>query len=225
MSKKNGFFSKSLIRRQSKGLPQRKKILIVCEGEKTEPQYFRGFKLPAVEIESGSGLNNETLVEFSIEKKKNAKKEGKEFDDVWCVFDKDSFPKQNINSAIANAKKNQIRLAISNECFELWYLLHFDFVNDGRSRKDYIESLNEKLKPVKYKKQSLYPILKDKVDVAIHNAKNLTSQHGITVKESCLTLLERYPGLNFCDAKPFTSVHDLVSELLSETKKIGGKLG
>lgn len=47
-----------------------------------------------------------------------------EFDDVWCVFDVDEF--QDVTPAVALAERNAIGVAVSNPCFELWLLLHFD---------------------------------------------------------------------------------------------------
>lgn len=65
-----------------------------------------------------------TLVTTAIERKA---KDGEEIDEIWCVFDVES-PKShpNLLNAIALAKKNGINLAISNPCFELWLILHFE---------------------------------------------------------------------------------------------------
>jgi hypothetical protein len=45
------------------------------------------------------------------------------YDSVWCVFDKDDHPR--FGEALEMARDNNIRLAISNPCIELWLLLHF----------------------------------------------------------------------------------------------------
>ncbi|MEV5709909.1 RloB family protein [Actinoallomurus sp. NPDC052274] len=47
-----------------------------------------------------------------------------DFDDVWCVFDVDEF--QDIEDAVSLARRQGIGVAVSNPCFELWLLLHFD---------------------------------------------------------------------------------------------------
>jgi hypothetical protein len=44
-------------------------------------------------------------------------------DEVWCVFDVDEHPK--LAEARDQANANGIQLAVSNPCFELWLLLHF----------------------------------------------------------------------------------------------------
>ena len=124
---------KDLIRRRAIYSP-RKKVLIVCEGKKTEPNYFnsliRDLNLTAVEVEiyNGSGSSPKSVVEFGIEKLKMES----DFDLVFFVFDKDnhdSYPAA--LSAVANLKKNRryrsktISAITSNPCFEVWFLMHF----------------------------------------------------------------------------------------------------
>ena len=48
---------------------------------------------------------------------------GRAHDEVWCIFDVDEHPR--LNEAIELARRNEINLAISNPCIELWFLLHF----------------------------------------------------------------------------------------------------
>ena len=107
------------------------RILIVCEGTKTEPGYFEDFRQRyrrVVELELSPGGVPKTLVERAVEKKRDAdakagKDENESYDEGWCVFDIDDHPK--IDDAKQQAKDNGIELAISNPCFELWVLLHF----------------------------------------------------------------------------------------------------
>ncbi|MBA3924230.1 MAG: RloB domain-containing protein [Nostocaceae cyanobacterium] len=112
-------------------------FLIVCEGEKTEPNYFRSFRVPTVVIEvQGLRKDPSGLVESAKELCKQ-----EDYNQVWCVFDRDSWPKENFDNAIKNAKKQDIRIAYSNEAFELWYILHFEFLNTGIPRNDYEQKL------------------------------------------------------------------------------------
>jgi hypothetical protein len=109
-------------------------ILIVCEGEKTEKQYFEGFardfRTPVdVKIAPEHGVPKTLVVTAKRYKKKAedaARKEDDEnraYDAVWCVFDVDDHPQ--VADARQMAQANGIELAISNPCFELWLLLHF----------------------------------------------------------------------------------------------------
>lgn len=110
-------------------------VLIVAEGEKTEPQYLKGFADAArnsrvrIKVVGGAGAPK-TMVDTAKEMKNDAEKQAKRekddnllYDKVWCVFDFDDHP--NIPDARQLARDNGIDLAISNPCFELWLWLHF----------------------------------------------------------------------------------------------------
>ena len=84
-------------KRRIKTRVERKRILIVCEGEKTEPNYFHSIQeeLPqhVVELEIfGVGLNTLTLVERAKALRDSAKMGSYPIDLVWVVFDRDRFP-------------------------------------------------------------------------------------------------------------------------------------
>ncbi len=49
-----------------------------------------------------------------------------DYDQVWCVFDRDDLLPRQISEALHYAQQGAIRVAFSNQAFELWYLLHFD---------------------------------------------------------------------------------------------------
>ena len=74
--------------------PQTPRILIVCEGERTEPDYFLRFRV--TKDVHGEAMNTLSLVERTIA----IRDEKGPFDQVGCVFDLDSFPKQNFDKAI-----------------------------------------------------------------------------------------------------------------------------
>ena len=174
------------------------RILIVCEGTSTEPSYFRAFRVTSVVLDiEGIGMNTLSLVKETIELRKT---EGT-FDQVWCVFDLDNFPKQNFDMAIQLAQKEQIRVAYSNESFELWYILHFDYLIAAISRQQYIEKLNGHLgKSYQKNDPEIYEKLLTKQKPAIQNAKRLLDEH--------------HPKhLNPSAKGPCTTVYELVEEL------------
>ena len=82
------------LRRQTKARETRKKFLIVCEGEKTEVNYFKAFAVPKKfeVMVKGEGKNSLSLVEKAIKMIDNLKKDDS-FDQIWCVFDKDNCSK------------------------------------------------------------------------------------------------------------------------------------
>ena len=66
------------------------------------------------------------------------------FDRVWVVFDKDDF--NDFNEAIALAGRKGFMAGWSNEAFELWYLLHFVYLDSAISRADYITKLENEIR-------------------------------------------------------------------------------
>lgn len=133
---------------------ERPTILIVCEGMNTEPSYFNRFKLPFASVRSvGEGYNTISLVERAkvLSKRRWWKKKGRQFDQVWCVFDADIDPEhpkqaQNFNEAILKAKEYGFNVAYSNQAFEYWLILHFED-HDGTPmhRNLYNNRINEHL--------------------------------------------------------------------------------
>ena len=110
------------------GRQDRQGILIVCEGTKTEKLYFEEFKVPSARVE-GTGYNTISLVEEAIRLNR-----GVAYDKVWCVFDKDSFPPADFQGAIDLARRHGFHTAYTNQAFELWYLLHYDYHTSALSR-------------------------------------------------------------------------------------------
>lgn len=163
-------------------LEVRQRFLIVCEGEKTEPNYFEGFRVPkdvVVDIEPGAGTHI-SVVREAISRKKAA---GDDYDQIWCVFDRDKdganpSNAQNFNEAIRLAAANDIKVAYTNDAFELWYLLHFNYHDTAIHRHDYNTKLSALLGG-DYKKNDpdMFGKLENKMDIAAHNAKKLLSQY------------------------------------------------
>lgn len=187
-------------------------FLIVCEGEKTEPNYFRalGKKLPrnTVELEIGGvGRNTIGLVNYTIKYRNYS---CRKFDRVWVVFDKDDFPDRNFDAAIIKATANKINCAWTNEAFELWFLLHFQYMSSGLKRDDYKGYLEREIRnrsgnpEYKYSKNDpdTYSILQKFGDQkqAIRWAGQLKL---------------KYSDQRYATHNPCTLVHELIEELLN----------
>ncbi len=193
--RKKSLKSLNKLKRNKDFRPTRKKFLIVCEGEKTEPEYFKHFRVNRMLVE-GLGANTVSLVKKAIELKDDPYTN---YDNVWCVFDRDSFPAQNFNNALSLAKKNDIQVAYSNEAFEIWYLLHFHYHTSATSREEYARMLTERLgSPYRKNDPSMYDKLFDLQETAIRNAENL---------------LKSYTNHSPEKDNPSTRVHLLVQEL------------
>jgi RloB-like protein len=167
-------------------------FLIICEGEKTEKKYFESFRVH--KKVQGLGINPSKLVDKAIEQKNP-----EEYDQIWCVFDRDAWTKTDFHNAIKNAKNAGIEIAYSNESFELWYILHFEFLNTGIPRSEYLKKLDRHLGQ-KYAKNSddIYDELLEHQPNAIKNAEKL---------------LNEYEPCNPANDNPSTTVHRLVKEL------------
>ncbi|WP_249170331.1 RloB family protein, partial [Porphyromonas levii] len=83
------------------------------------------------------------------------------FDRVWVVFDKDDFT--DFNEAIQLATSYSFQRAWTNEAFELWYLLHFQYLDAGISRHNYIEKLQGEVR--KHPRYENYEYKKNDVSV------------------------------------------------------------
>jgi hypothetical protein len=171
------------------------RFLIVCEGEKTEPAYFEGFRVPSVRVEIvGMGKDPLTLVEHAFELHRQ-----QQYDQAWCVFDRDDLPTERFNLALDLARRRRIKVAYSNQAFELWYLLHFHYCDVAESRRDYCDRLSHALGRTYQKNDlALYRELLPRQDIAIRHAERLLAQ---------------YNPANPAVDDPSTTVHKLVQEL------------
>jgi hypothetical protein len=112
-----------------------KKILIVCEGEKTEPNYFEDarehYRLNTVNVEvrGDCGSDPMSIVDFARQRYREEKDAGDPFEQVYCVFDKDGHGTyQQALNTIASCRPQGVYFAINSvPCFEYWLLLHFGY--------------------------------------------------------------------------------------------------
>ena len=100
-------------------------MLIVCEKGRTEPNYFRGFRVSSTKVYSFQHVAEELVVKAIDLKRRLKEEEEMEFDQVWCVLDMEGMTERNFKQTQKLADRNNIRLAFSNIALELWYSLHF----------------------------------------------------------------------------------------------------
>lgn len=126
--------TEDLKRRQAKQAPY-DRVLIVCEGEKTEPNYFEELRehyrlnTTNVKVTGDCGSSPISVVEKAIELYREALRNGVPFDRIYCVFDKDTHGTYDQALAtIATLKPKNTFFAITSvPCFEYWLLLHFAY--------------------------------------------------------------------------------------------------
>lgn len=188
--------------------PKRKFFLIVTEGGKTEPLYFENKKvklpkhlLETVEIE-GVGANTLAVVKRAIELKEAREESLKtNFDEVWAIFDKDEYPARNVNEAVALAERNGVKAGLCNESFELWYVLHFRYIDQKLTRDQYNNLLTEIL-GVKY----------DKVDIKIPGMIETTGNEKLAIRYS-KRLEKQHKGKTPNQSNPFIGFYKLIEKL------------
>ena len=120
-------------------------FLIVCEGKNTEPSYFKQFRLSSAIFKTiGKGYNTIALVNHASQLNQKEK-----YEQVWCVFDKDSNTPANFNTAITTAENQGFHVAYSNQAFEYWLILHFeDHQGGAMPRTDYNDKINHYISPL-----------------------------------------------------------------------------
>ena len=175
--------------------------MIAYDGEKTEDDYFRSWKLiipPArltlVPVFIKSGGNPLRAVDAAARKKKRMSG----FAEFWCVCDCDGASAACIADAKAEAARQGIRLCLSDRCFEIWLALHW-----GRSEKpilsetDAVELVQEFHPAYSATNKSVpFALLYPRTEQAISNGQWLNSR-----------------GHN----NPSTSVHSIVRKLKQNT--------
>lgn len=181
-----------------------RRILILCEDTKSSRDYFDRFPHDKNQVEIdcvGTGMNTDSLMENAIERAKEARAEGAQYERVWVVFDKDDFALRNFNRAIDLAKSfKEITPCWSNECFEVWYLLHFHYRDTGIGRKELWPLISKLLKePYDKADDALHEKLSGQIDTAIKNAEKLMYENGLA---------------GDITRNPSTRVHELVKALI-----------
>ena len=186
--------------------------LIVCEGKKTEPNYFNGLKrkinekygskvdvlIPNIDIK-GTGMNTISLVNYA-EKKVN--QSAKIYGQVWVVFDKDDYSDEQFDQAIKNSNYN---VAWSNPNFELWLLSHFKKINRYISKEDVFQELNKE-----FQKKKLGDYTKNDTNIF----DKVTSEGKLhTAIENCEYMEELSKDGQASQRNPMTKVYKIVDGL------------
>ena len=100
---------------------------------------------------------------------------GRAYDQIWCVFDRDEHP--NFESAVNLAERHGIRVAVSNPCIELWFLLHFEDQTAFIDRHEAQARAETILRCSKVLTAAALELLADRYDEAKERATSLDEKH------------------------------------------------
>ncbi|WP_241622850.1 RloB family protein [Rosenbergiella australiborealis] len=198
------------------------KILIVCEGEKTEPNYFRALvqhlrlhTADVVDISGDCDSSPSSVVSFAIDEYHNSKRLRKDYSKVYCVIDKDSHPcyQRSLDVILRFEPKGIFHAITSIPCFEYWLYLHFQYSTktfnnvEGSSSGEQMEKELKKFMPDYNKNdKSIFLQLVGQLDFAIQNS-----------------IRARQEALSSGNDNPSTKIDELVTELVEMKKRFVGE--
>lgn len=203
----------SLKRKKQKYIT-RETVLIVCEGQKSEPHYFhslkRELKLHDNEVEvcgKECGSAPISVVEFAKVKEKIRENKSEhsdqlsKYDKIWCVMDVEApTPHESLDQAIELAVTYGYKVVLSNPCFEYWYLIHFKkTARLMQSNAEVVSLLKDYLTDYSKSDKKVFSKIYPKTDLAI---KNITE-----------IIVEKCYSEDLKDSNPSTHVHKLVKYL------------
>ena len=163
------------------------------------------------------------LIDYIVDELLNKNKiELDDKDEIWVVFDVDNFFNNNekylFGQAIKKAKDNDIKIAMSNQCFELWYILHFEYRNIELHRDKMEEIINKHFIKNNLgsfsKNEKVFHKLENKLSTAIDNSKKLLKDK---------YNIEKYEDINWESilsekGNPSTTLHFLIEDILKNDK-------
>jgi hypothetical protein len=189
------------------------KILIVCEGSKTEPIYFlecRSFhKLETakvIEVTGDCGSDPRSVFNKAKELYQSSVNNCAPFDKVYCVIDRDAHPNylETLDAINKKSPKGVFTAISSVPCFEYWLLLHYTYTTKAYAKTPRKSSGAQVLQDLKkyipkYEKgqHGLFTKLSGLIDTAMKNSERA---YNTSLKNNT--------------DNPSSKIHDLIKHLL-----------
>ena len=150
-------------------------IVIATEGRETERQYFNQFGDKRVHVKMlTTGEDNQSAPQHVIERLTSYSDEyqiGGD-DELWLMVDVDRW--KNLGEIVREAFQRGYKLAISNPCFEVWLLCHFQDPPKNALKCQPIEDTLREVLGGSYNKSNLdISQFADKLDSAIQRTEQL----------------------------------------------------
>lgn len=225
--------SKDDFKRKKQIKEQVKSVLIACEDKISSPNYFKMIIKKLIEdkkitqdslvIAKHEHVNPKGVLQDLLNHKKDDKTY-KDFEHRWIVIDRDiarvnggGHPKDDFLTALSEAKSKRVEVAYSNDCFEIWYLLHFVYRDTAISRDDVIKEVIKKLKDKNFETFSKL----NKENIKTKEMTELIFNELLELQKTAIKnakkLLENYADLHNPELdNPSTKVFELVEILSNE---------
>ena len=193
------------------------RILIVSEGSKTEPNYFReiraAYRLHTANVEvqpSGFGTAPIQVVRYAKEFFEGGDSQKyiqpRAFERVYALFDRDNHDSYDDALALAKSLDGKLnndarqpitfRAIASVPCFELWLLLHYEDIQAPINRDDVMRRLVQHITNYEKGMDSVFAITGMRLTDATRRAEHLAAHFSA-----------------YTDPEPFTAVSELVKFL------------
>ena len=191
---------------------------LVGEGKNTEKFYFESFSIPGtLKVNYKSYARSvRQLIEKAI-----ANSKGKNYSEVWVVFDLDYNPARgdeqyvDFAEAIQYAEKNGVKVAYSIDSFEIWFRLHYENITTRIARQQLYDDLSQRW-------QTDYEEYGKEETSARGLAKRLEEDPNASQEEAinrAKHLHEEHSELPYRDQPSITTVYRLVHNLITPRKK------
>lgn len=185
-------------------------FVIICEGAKREPEYFKVFqnlsrriKLEIVENNQSDNSHTKSSPKWLLDKTVDylSNNDIKKDDLVYLVLDVDRWKTKDLISLQNEANKNSWNFIVSNPCFEVWLYYHY---RNEVNNKDIKTCKDFKFEISKFETGGYNPIKFIKnIEIAIQNCKKqdnydqiLPSQNTSHVYKLIENLFEFAPNID-----------------------------
>ncbi|MBN8510599.1 MAG: RloB domain-containing protein [Burkholderiales bacterium] len=210
--------ARELLRRKAQRQPA-ERLLIVCEGAKTEPLYLgeirQQLRLPSANVQVQPAIHGTeplSIVEYAERLFTDGQRalgiHTRSFDRVVVVFDRDEHHTYHTAlqrvAALSGRLENDERVKVPFEavvsvpCFELWLLLHFEDVFAPLHRDEALARLRAHVAGYAKGRGSYWAVTRERLDVATARTEALQAA-GHKAEDG---------------TQPYTNMHALVHRLL-----------
>lgn len=193
------------------------RILIVSEGSKTEPLYFREirteYRLQTANVEvrpSELGTAPIQVVQYArnlfVDGDQHNSIQPRAFEQVYAVFDRDDHSSyfealklaKSLDGKLRNDAKQPVtfKAIASVPSFELWLLLHFEDILAPLHREDVMRRLKQHIPGYEKGAGSTFSVTRERMETAMQRAQQLAARFSA-----------------YTDPEPYTAIAELVKLL------------